>query len=335
MKITRRNFIFGVLFVYSKFVFPRKLYETSSYLKNQISNAFKYRIPDDMGSSIPRWSFGTGMHNFQYHAFDEINRSLYTLQHSSFNLDGGKITRFPMDSDGEMEFIDAQSYNPTIGHQFLSVEYQSDGDIKLWAAKGPKESLSLVRFNYNADGKPLNLEEYILFDHRVFGCFYMTGCISYDQKWIIVRGRSRPDSKYFGYNCIAIFNLKKLLEHGPGCCFHLAEHFWVIDHYLSDSKHSNINPQSIISDGYYIYVLYGPSHIELQNILRKYNFNGDIVFELNNLDVGKVDAMTKSDGHSNEIEGAQFIKINDGPPVLTIGLIQGGPLLYKNIYIVK
>ncbi|CAM3807867.1 hypothetical protein ITX54_04255 [Rouxiella silvae] len=317
-------------------VYQLRPYPLFSQANKPSENKMFYDFDKRINNSIVGWDFGLGMHNFQYHAFDTINRHLYTLQHFTRDSKGGKISRFNMDiSGGELRALDAQHYDTDIGHQMLSVE-NSDHGVKLWAAKGLQESLSVIRFNYTPSGVASNIEEYTMLDPNEFGSFYITGNLSFDQKWVIVRGKSKESSKFNGMNCIAIFDLEKLVKHGPGNVWHLAKYIWPYDYYQNNPKNTGINPQSIFSDGKYIYLLFGPSDITKPNLLRLYSFEGQLLHQSSALKFGREEALKLSDGISNELEGAQIVRLSpQSKPVLTIGYVRGGPKYYKGIYIVE
>ena len=296
--------------------------------------SFNYHLKENIYDSFPLWDFTSGMSNFQYHAFDEINGHLYTLQHSSTNGKGGKISRFPMANNGKVKAIDSQDYCHSVGHQMLSVENLKNGTVKLWSAKGIYSSLSVIRFDYCPNESPKNIEEFIVFNPEEFGKFYPTGNLSYDQKWLIVRGKSKMNSSYKGYNCIAVFQVEKLINNKEREAWHLAEYVWPYEFYDNDPK-SNNNPQSIVCDGNHIFLIFGPREIDKQNIIKKYTLTGDIVAPEANLNIGIKEAKELSDGTSNEIEGAQFLKVNKNtPPALTLGYVRGGPVFYKGIELV-
>lgn|GEM_PF-1558049 len=319
-----------------------------AYITNQMIPDFVFAQPSqknirivysDVESCIDKgvvgWDFGKGMHNFQYHAFDVENSYLYTLQHSTNNNNGGKVSRFNMNNIGRKQVaVDAQSYDLNIGHQMLSVEHYGT-EVKLWAAKGLQESYSLIRFDYTPDGLASNIEEYVMFDPQKFGSFYITGNLSVDEKWVIVRGKRPKNSINDGMNCIAIFSLKKLVNNGPGNVWHLAEHIWDYDFYQNNPINTDINPQSVFSDGKYIFMLFGPLDINKPNLLRAYTFDGNLIFESSELKLGKKQAFNSSLGQANELEGAQLVQLTpDSKVSLTIGFVRGGPVYYKGIYLI-
>lgn len=329
-KLTRRNFL-AVSFL--MLICTKKIYANKAILLPK----FNFDLTPHENNGYVLLDFDTGMSNFQYHAFDELKREMYTLQHSVFNRHGGKITRFSMDGFEKLNLIDYQKYDLRIGHQMLSIENLDNGNSKLWVAKGPLESLSVLRFSYSSLSGPQLIEEFELFDPTEFGDFLVTGCLSYDQSKLIVRGRSRENSRFKGKNCIAIFDLKKLIKHGPGKVWHLVNKIWTYEHYSHHDKlYSNVNPQSIVSDGYYVYLIFGPLDINLPNYIRQYTLDGDLIYQTPELKVGYHIARNLSEGVANEFEGAQFLRLSpDTSPVLTIGYVRGGPKYYKGIYVIN
>lgn len=289
------------------------------------------KLFDAITSSRTAWDFGSGMHNFQYHAFDELNRHLYTLQHSTSNDKGGKISRFAMDTEGnKVHVIDSQMFDTNIGHQMLSVENVGD-KVKLWTAKGIQESLSVIRFDYTPHGSPQNIQEFILFDPDIFDEVYLTGNLSFDKKYLIARGKSKKESIYKGYNCLSIFEIERLLQQKEGKSWHLADTTWPYDYYLNNKKNTSINPQSIISWNGVIYIFFGPIDINKPNIFRAYTYDGKLLYESPEISLGK--GFNKNNQRANEIEGAQFIRTSSGKTSLTIGYVKGGDELQKGIYI--
>lgn len=329
-KLTRRNFLAVSFFM---LFYTKKLYAN----KESLLSTFNFDIKSHENTGYVLWDFHSGMSNFQYHAFDELKREMYTLQHSAFNRHGGKICRFSMDSFEKLNLIDYQKYDPRIGHQMLSIENLDNGNSKVWVAKGPLESLSVLRFSYSSLNGPQFIEEFELFDPADFGDFFVTGCLSYDQSKLIVRGRSKEKSRFKGKNCIAIFDLKKLLKNGPGKVWHLVNEIWTYDHYSFENKiYSNINPQSIVSDGNYVYLIFGPLDINLPNYIRQYTLDGRLIYQTPELKVGYHIAKKLSEGVANEFEGAQFLRLSpDASPILTIGYVKGGPKYYKGIYAIN
>lgn len=348
--MSRRNIIKTLAFIlsspkiYAKQLIP---HDEIHYVKGEIRfyNSENTHLEHDdlsianleraINNAFLGWDFKTGMHNFQCHAFDTINRHIYTLQHSTNNDNGAKITRFNMDKLGSnLHDIDTQGFDIRIGHQMLSIEHNSS--VKLWTAKGPQESLSVIRFDYCPNGNAKNVEEYFLFNPEIFGSFYLTGNLSSDQKWIIVRGKSKDSSDYKGKNCIAIFERDKVLKHGPGNVWHLVEHIWPYDYYQRNSKNTSINPQSIFSEGKYVYLIFGPLDINKPNLIRKYSLQGELIDESSELTLGKREALQISNGLANELEGAQLVDfLPNSRPFLTIGFVRGGPVYYKGVYIIK
>lgn len=330
--MNRRFLIKGLLSSYILCQFNPKVVLSKSINHKQTNFS---KVQDCINRGIVGWDFGVGMHNFQYHAFDTVNSHLYTLQHSTNDNKGGKVSRFDIKNIGKEQIaIDAQRYDNEIGHQMLSVE-NIGSEVKLWAAKGLQESYSIIRFNYTPDALASNIEEYVVFDPKIFGSFYITGNLSFDQKWVIVRGKSRDDSKYNGLNCIAIFNLKKLINNGPGHAWHLADYLWTYNFYENNPKNIEINPQSIFSDGKFIFLLFGPIDVNKPNLLRIYSFDGKLVFESSELKLGKNDALITSRGKANEMEGAQLVKLpSEDNLALTIGYVRGGPEYHKGIYVI-
>lgn len=338
--MNRRMICKGILSAFISYqLSPTYLFSKS----NRAPESYKTRelrlfnsITNSINSGVVGWDFGTGMHNFQYHAFDVKNSHLYTLQHSTQNNEGGKISRFDMNNMGREQIsIDAQKYDIKIGHQMLSVEHSISG-VKLWAAKGLQESCAIIRFDYNPHGLASNIEEYIMFDPSLFGSFYITGNISLDQKWIILRGKSKRRGIYFGMNFMAIFDLKKVVNHGPGNVWHLAEYMWPYDYYQHNPKNLSINPQSVFSEGKYIFMLFGPLDINKPNLLRVYSFDGHILFQSPELKLGMNSNTQISTDMANEMEGAQIYQLSpSSKPVLTIGFVRGGPEYNKGIYIIN
>lgn len=275
--------------------------------------------------------FGKGMSNFQSHAFDEKNRHIYVLQHSDKGTGGpARITRFALDSGVIPRPIDAQEPTFEFGHQTLDVEYEPAGSVKLWAAIGPKFSLGVARFNYRPFGMPTQIEKYVLFHPDVFINAHCTASISYDQRYLVARGLSRRASRYGGKNCVAVFNLQKLTQFGPGDRWDCAEEIWPMDDYPSTEK---IDPQAIVSDGLTVLVLYGPLSIDLPNIIRRYSIDGRLLMEELSVELGKQDSMSLSEGLANEFEGAKYARLPPfNKPVLTIGMVQGGPTYFKRIW---
>lgn len=295
---------------------------------------FDYVLKPSISSGVTVWDFGKRMSNFQYHAFDEINGFMYTLQHSSSNSNGGKITRFPLRFSEKPHPIDEQEFSTSIGHQMLSIENTNDGNVKIWSAKGLFSSYSVIRFDYCPHGQPQNIQEFVVFNPEEFGEFYPTGNLSYDQKWLIVRGKSKKESKYNGFNCVAVFNIEKLLKYEGSDVWHLADFIWPYDFYENDPETNN-NPQSIVSDGNSIYLIFGPREINKENIIRKYSFSGKLLEPATIINVGVAQAQRLSEGTSNEIEGAQFLKIKKNQaPFLTLGYVRGGPVYYKGISLI-
>lgn len=329
-KLTRRHFLAVSFFL---FAYSEKL------LANKILPllTFKFDLASHESNGYVLWDFDSGMSNFQYHAFDELKREMYTLQHSAFNRNGGKICRFSMDFFGKINLIDWQDYDPRVGHQMLSIENLDNGNSKVWVAKGPMESLSVLRFSYSSSKGPLFIEEFQLFDPSDFGDFFITGCLSYDQSMLIVRGRSRESSRFKGKNCIAIFDVKMLLKNGPGKAWHLVSKIWTYDHYSFDNKiYTNVNPQSIVSDGSYVYLIFGPLDINVPNYIRQYTLDGVLIYQTPELKIGYHIAKKLSKGVANEFEGAQFLRLSpSASPVLTIGYVKGGPKYYKGVYVLN
>lgn len=292
----------------------------------------------DTKAGYVRYNFGTGMSNFQAHAFDEVNGYLYTLQHSDSG-DGGaggpaKVSRFRL-SGGEGPnapiLVDAQNDSYLLEHQTLSVEYLPSGATKLWTGIGPKFSRGMCRFDYVASGAPANVENFELFDPSVFALAHATGSISYDQKWLVCRGLSAVGSIYGGKSCIAVFDLAELAAAGPGNRWSLAKWMWPIDDYAPDGVS---DPQAVLCDGKSVYTLFGPLDINLPNIIRQYTLDGVLIEESPEILIGKADSAALSDGLANEWEGAAFVRIRpEMPPVLTVGYVQGQPTFYKRIYV--
>lgn len=345
MLLTRRYFLMNsvaalfsldIFKVYSneKKLLKENIFTNLLNLKKTPPISFNYHLQRNISSSIRLWDFGIKMSNFQYHSFDEPNRILYTLQHSSTNSRGGKISRFPLSPSKNNHAIDFQDYSPLVGHQMLSIENLADGSVKIWAAKGLYASRSIIRFDYSPNNPLKDVQEFIVFNPDDFGDFYPTGNLSYDQKWLIVRGKSKLESKYKGYNCIAIFELSKLVNSTCMEAWNLASYIWPYDFY-EGNVNTNINPQSIVSDGNHIYLIFGPRDINKTNEIKKYNFLGKMINPSSIVNLGIMEARTQSFGKVNEIEGAQFLQIKPNtPPVLTLGYVRGGPVLFKSIEII-
>jgi hypothetical protein len=290
----------------------------------------------ELGGDAVGWDWGIGEglgHGFlQSFAFDEVGRYLYTLQHS-YKPPGTPaiIRRWTMDGPPSMagREVDHMAGSLVLGHQTLFLERTKHNKVKVWAAAIPERALRICRFDYVPNGEPGNIEYYNVFDSVADGKATITANLSYDSKWLIIRGRRAGTTT----SVVKVFDFKSFVAAGPGDRSGEAKYVWEYQPVVQEGKVTSL--QGLASDGTYIYLVFSDSAINKPNLIRKYTLDGRLVSETPELMVGKLEAARIGAGHHNEMEGGTFVRLSPGgPPRLVVGMILGGgPTLVKRLYI--
>ncbi|RZK48066.1 MAG: hypothetical protein EOO99_11500 [Pedobacter sp.] len=235
---------------------------------------------------------GAGKNNVvQGIAIDHKAKYLYTI-----NVIGtpskGVINRYRYDQTETKTAIDAQEPSDYIGHQGVTVEPQSS---KLWASAGSivkNHGWYAVRFNYHANAQPKNMQEV-----KLFGKGYSKGTnsmptFSPDGKYLVARSAIKKDGQ--SYNVIRVFDLNKINLDSQKDLSNNYLYEWNVN---LDLTPKNFPFQGMATDGKYVYMIsgYGTAN---NNKLQVYTLQGELVQKLQNVTVGKEQALElRSDNH--------------------------------------
>lgn len=276
--------------------------------------------------------FGRGLSDYQAHAFDPREGLLYVLQHKGRTSGPARVSRYRLHEGRDPQLVDQMAPTNQIGHQTLSLERTSDGKVKVWAAAGPRFTRSIVRFDYVPNGAPGNIETIQLFDPNQFSETNLTGGLSPDGKIFVARSGNYKNGRSAADDCIGVFQRSAILDQKSNdepaglatWCFP--------KRFTKEGR--PISPQAVQTDGSYVYLFYGPRGINEDKVVQIYDLKGNAVQTSILNAVGLDDARRLSEGQANEWEGANFtLSPAGGAFCITLGMIQGGPVYYKRIYL--
>lgn len=258
---------------------------------------------------------GGQRNGIQSFAFDERNRTVYTLHLTGMKSGGASIINsYSLDEGISKKSLGASNpINNVVGHQGLGVEYIAGNEVRLWSTY-QKDFRRVVRFSYT-EGQPVgDVEVFRLFGDDFKTYVSATPAISMDQKYLIAAGRKKDT----GGQVVRVWKLADLVRGGEGDYSQRWTYEWGVQD-LIDSQHPL---QGIASDGRRVWIVAGNSNIDVSKHLAVYTLDGQTIDE--NLDVELGQDQARIDGFGREFEPEGLALINDGGKLyLCVGVVSG------------
>ncbi|NWL44918.1 hypothetical protein DM819_03320 [Pseudomonas hunanensis] len=258
---------------------------------------------------------GGGRNGIQSFAFDERNRTVYTLHLTGMKAGGASIiNNYPLDQAVSKVSLGASNpINDVVGHQGLGIEYLADNEIRLWSTY-QKDFRQVVRFSY-LEGHPVkDVEVFRLFGYDFKTHVSATPAISTDQKYLIAAGRKKDT----GEQVVRVWKLADLVRGGVGDYSKRWTYEWSVQDVI-DSQHPL---QGIASDGRRVWIVAGNSKIDVSKHLAVYTLDGQVIDKNFDVELGQVQA--RMDGVGKEFEPEGLALINDGGKLyLCVGVVSG------------
>lgn len=269
----------------------------------------RYDILDINGSTTNR-----GAQSF---TFDEKNRNLFLME-------GGIITRYPMDGPIGVNSIDSTgSLGSALGHQGLSTEYKGD-QVYLWSTSVNGGRFA-CRFQYTA-GVPVNTaDHYELFPSGTYA--NSTSCtptISSCGTYLIAHGT------IFGQvsnTRVRVFKVADLLANGPGDVTSLVYHEFATQGPWGTLVDADNPLQGTACDGVNVYLMAGGTGFASNVNKRLFTFtiSGRNVSADLNCTIGKAQAQADPDFTRYEPEGMALMRQPGGGLSLHVSILSGNP----------
>ncbi|RII75922.1 phage baseplate protein [Pseudomonas monteilii] len=258
---------------------------------------------------------GGERNGIQSFAFDERNRTVYTLHLTGMKAGGASIINmYPLDEGVSKKSLGASNpVNDVVGHQGLGIEYIAGDEVRLWSTY-QKDFRQVVRFSYS-EGQPVgDVEVFRLFGNDFKTYVSATPAISTDQKYLIAAGRKKDT----GAQVIRVWKLSDLVNGGVGDYSQRWVYEWGVED-LIDSQHPL---QGIASDGRRVWIVAGNSNIDVSKHLAVYTLDGQTIDK--NLDVELGQDQARIDGAGREFEPEGLALINEGGKLyLCVGVVSG------------
>ncbi|MCE5976006.1 phage baseplate protein [Pseudomonas sp. JR33AA] len=258
---------------------------------------------------------GGGRNGIQSFAFDERNRTVYTLHLTGMKAGGASIiNNYPLDQAvSKVSQGASDPVNDVVGHQGLGIEYLPDSEVRLWSTY-QKDFRQVVRFSY-LEGQPVkNVEVFRLFGNDFKTHVSATPAISTDQKYLIAAGRKKDT----GDQVVRVWKLADLVRGGVGDYSQRWTYEWSVQDVI-DSQHPL---QGIASDGRRVWIVAGNSKIDVPKHLAVYTLDGQVIDK--NFDVELGQAQARMDGVGKEFEPEGLALINEGgKQYLCVGVVSG------------
>ena len=264
-------------------------------------------IPAFMASATKRFQFHGdregGNHNvLQSFVIDYVNRDIYTSQVTGSGPEQVYINRYDLDGPFDQASLDYQNNTTEVRHQSLSMEYRTDGSVKLWSSSETDRHL-LTRFDYVPLGDPANIEYFQVGDDSADERVWNVDILQDQSKLIAQSGTT-----------IRVYDFQAMLSGGPGDYSDAALYEF----------ETGVGSQGFTCDGDFLYVWAGSADITDRNRILVYTIYGELVLEVNDSQLGEAEAASEAPGLINEPEGIAVWRDKPTSSLdLAVGLVQG------------
>lgn len=262
---------------------------------------------------------GTNL-EIQDFAISPARNSIYSLHHRQSDS-FGIITRYALSGGTIKNQVDVMLPDKSVGHQGLTVERLDTAD-KLWVTYGVNPHIAM-RFDYNANGAPENVELFKLFeDDRFSPASSCNPTISPDQRFISGFCLELGTGKIF----CRVWDFQQMLLSGQGDHTNTAIYEWEV----GDGVYvpSEIPVQGHAISGNEVYFWSGGNGTATSVTSRRlhvFTLDGKLISQNHEANVGREAALSDGSGVSYEPEGASIV-LSGGKQLLLLGVRSGSSL---------
>lgn len=248
--------------------------------------------------------------SLQSFAYDRQSNLLYTqFVQRRGSVEFSSIWRFAIEGR-RARLIDKQLPSYLLGHQSLALGAVEE-KAKLWMPS-PGESRSAIRFTYCPDDQPQDIEVFTLFDDR-FDAVGVSLAISDDKKWLVAASRIPTDRGH--QKVVRVFDFDDVSRvRAGGDCKHIFE--WNLP------TKKGLPLQGLACEGGRVWSCFGTSAIGEEKPLFVHSLQGELLAKLDDLEVGRLDAMRLPNVTNYEPEGLAVILHNDHKS-MAVGISMG------------
>jgi hypothetical protein len=249
--------------------------------------------------AVPKdWTARFDVPYLQSFAIDDQANHLYVQWSDPESPDLCFITRYRIDPDGDVTYLDQMQPSPAIGHQGLTMV--KDRKPLLLAPSGESWNC-LVSFEYVPGQQPQGMKRYAVLDRRFRRNATVTTGVSYDQKHVLVVSRIGNATSL--RNVVRIFDLQQMLLNMQSTRTQDPLYEWDIPFYPQSPI------QGISANNDTVHMVMGGSKAYTKRLFFSYNLAGVSTEAPKNLSIPVYLQNTFSPASAIEPEGLGFAKL--------------------------
>lgn len=225
------------------------------------------------------------------------------------------VQRYDVSRPEVPRLLDSMAETDQLGHQGLSLEHMPHG-VQLWGSAAENQGKYAIRFRYEPNRPPVDLELYKLFGDEFIDRNVTMPKVCSDEKHLIARGRKSSRGQI-----IRIFDLQRLRSSPDKDASSNFVTEWTID---SDIFRDGLPLQGIACDDAQriIYLVLGKSNLAADKRMYVYNFEGRLLRKHENLAIGIQEGFMENGSY--EPEGMTFFQSSNHPnPMLVLSFVTG------------
>lgn len=249
-------------------------------------------------------------------AFDARHQELFVQYvHKVDGQELAGVARYDIRSPGAPRMLDALKENSILGHQGLSLERAGD-TVRLWSSMGEGGGRYAIRFGYQANEAPADVERYKLFGDDFIESNVTMPKVCLQENLLIARGRKSSRTQI-----IRVFDLRKLRQGADKDVSNAYLRQWTIDPQLFRDGFPLQGIACNEKDGT-IHLVAGKSNLAGDKRVHVYDFEGHFLRSDERVSIGMSEAV--SENGSYEPEGMAYYFSNDRVrPSLVLSVVSG------------